>query len=138
MTTEHRRAPRKKITQIHKSGSWGKVEYHHHLECGHIEVRKRSAPTGEIACAWCLRAEVRDKEIKALVGAKPVALLPIDSEFADDELTIERTRATIAARFGVPVDAVDITSGDFNGRLVVRSATIYLSATDVDKLTRHK
>jgi len=81
---------------------------------------------------------MRDKEIKALVGAKPVALLPVDSEFADDELTIERTRATIAARFGVPVDAVDITSGDINGRLVIRSATIFLSANDVDKLTRHK
>lgn len=138
MTTEHRRAPRRKIVSIDKSGSWGNVEYRHHLSCGHIETRKRQAPTGEIACAWCLRAEIKDKEIKSLVGAQPKPLLGIDSEFADDELAIERTRATIAARFGVPGDAVDIASEDINGRLVIKSATIYLSARDVDKLTRLK
>lgn len=138
MTTEHRRAPRRKIERIDKSGSWGKVEYRHHLSCGHIETRKRAAPTDEIACAWCLRAEQKDKEIKSLVGAKPPILLTAESEFVDDEIAIEKARATIAARFGIPVDAVDVASEDFNGRLVIRSATIYLSALDVDKLTRLK
>lgn len=57
--------------------------------------------------------------------------------FFDDELKIERTRAALAAKFGVPLDAIDVISEYISGKLIIRSATIYLSATDVDKLTKN-
>lgn len=136
MTTERRRAPRRKITQIDKTGTWGKVEYRHLLSCGHVETRKRIAPSDEIACTWCLRAEAKEKEIRSLVAAQPRTLITVDSEAMDDEVAIERARSTIAARFGIPVDAVDVASEDFNGRLIIRNATIYLSANDVQKLLK--
>lgn len=133
MATERRNSPRQKIKEIKRIGKWGDVAYHHVLSCGHVEVRKRAASTSEIACTWCLRAREKDKEIKALT--KISFLQTEDQALADDEVRIERKRAALASRFGVPVDAVDIASEDISGKLIIRSATIYLSARDVDNLT---
>lgn len=129
MTTDRRRSPRRKIVRIEKVGKWGSVVYHHHLSCGHLETRKRASSTGEIACPWCLKAEEKDKELKALTRNPTV--LAFDDALADEEIKIERARAAIASRFGVPQDAVDIKSEDVFGSLVIRSATVYLSAQDV-------
>jgi hypothetical protein len=51
---------------------------------------------------------------------------------------IDKKRAALSSRFGVPLDAVDVMSEDINGRLVIKNAVIYLSALDVEKLTRHQ
>jgi hypothetical protein len=136
MTTERRRAPRRKIVRIEKIGKWGSVTYHHHLSCGHMESRKREAPSDEIACPWCLRAEEKDKEIKSLTRAPIV--LAFEDALADEEIKIERTRAALASKFGVPQDAVDVNSEDVMGTLVIRSATIYLSAQDVARATNNQ
>lgn len=133
MTTERRKAPRRKITEIEKTGRWGNVSYLHHLSCGHIESRKRASATSEIACAWCLRAEQKNEEMKALVRVAP--LPQIEPSLADEEVKIEKTRASLAIRFGVPQDAVDISVEDVAGILQIRSATIYLSASDVARAT---
>jgi len=133
MTTERRRSPRRKIIRIEKIGKWGDVTYHHHLSCGHMESRKRASPTNEIACPWCLKAEEKDKELRAMTR-NPV-VLAFDDALADEEIKIERARAAVASRFGVPQDAVDIKSEDVLGLLVIRSATVYLSAQDVARAT---
>jgi len=132
MTSERRRSPRRKIAEIKRVGAWGHVSYHHVLACGHTEIRKRAASTGELACAWCLRAEQKASEIRALVG--PRVIRTEDEALADDEVKIERTRAALATRFSIPVDAVDVLSEDISGQLVIRSATIFLSARDVTRL----
>lgn len=137
MTTERRRAPRRKINEIERVGRWGKVEYHHHLSCGHIESRKRASSTDEIACAWCLRAEEKDKEIKSLTAPKPQSIIyeNMDSRIAAEELKIEKAKSILSARLRIPLEAVDVVAGEFNGELFIRSATIYLSASDVSRLT---
>lgn len=135
MTTDHRKAPRRQILNVTKSGSWGNFAYHHELSCGHIEVRKR-ASTGDIACAWCFRAKQRDAEMKSLVSG-PILLID-EPDLGLEEMKIDKTRATLSSRFGVPLDAVDVMAEDINGKLVIRSAVIYLSALDVEKLTRNK
>ncbi len=132
MTTERRRSPRRKITEIKRVGAWGDVSYHHVLSCGHTEIRKRASSTNELACAWCLRAEQKDSEIRALTRFRPIKTE--DEALADDEVKIERARAALAARFAVPVDAVDVLSEDISGQLIIRSATIFLSAQDVTRL----
>jgi hypothetical protein len=133
MTTERRRAPRKKITSIEKTGRWGHLVYHHKLECGHIDVRKRAATSDEIACMWCLRAEEQDVEIKKMT-APLVQNVFYDDNLAAEETRIEKTRAAIAARIGVPMEAVDISSEDVAGLLVIRSAVVYLSARDIVRI----
>jgi hypothetical protein len=133
MTTDRRRSPRRKIVRIEKIGKWGSVTYHHHLSCGHTESRKRASSTDEIACPWCLKTEAKDKEMKALTRNPTV--IAFDNELADEEIKIERARAAVAGRFGVPQDAVDIKSEDVFGSLIIRSATVYLSAQDVARVT---
>jgi len=134
MTTERRRAPRKKITSIEKVGRWGQVVYNHKLSCGHIDSRKRAATSDEIACMWCLRAEEKDAEIKKL-SAPPVQSVFYDDNLAAEETRIEKTRAALAARIGVPMEAVDVAAEDVNGLLVIRSAVLYLSARDINRIT---
>lgn len=135
MTTDHRKAPRRQILNVTKSGSWGNVAYHHELSCGHTEIRKRAA-TGDIACAWCFRAKQRDAEMKSLVRG-PI-LLTDEPDLGLEEMRIDKTRATLSSRFGIPLDAVDVMAEDINGKLVIKNAVIYLSALDVEKLTRNK
>jgi hypothetical protein len=111
MTTERRKAPRRAIVSIEKIGAWGQLTYQHKLSCGHIDVRKRKASSSDIACMWCLRA--KEKQV---------------------ETRIEKTRAAIASRIGVPMEAVDVASEDINGQLVIRSAVVYLSSRDVIRI----
>jgi len=133
MTTEHRRAPRRKVVSIDKVGKWGQVEYLHALECGHTESRKRVARTDEIACAWCLRTESRDDDIRSL--GTPLTAYDDGPSLVDEEIKIEKIRSILAARFGVPVDAVGLSVEDAAGSLVVKNCVIYLSSSDVARLT---
>lgn len=134
MTTERRRAPRRKITSIEKIGRWGQLSYHHKLSCGHVDIRKRAATSDEIACMWCLRAEEKEVELKKLT-TPPVQSVFYDDNLAAEETRIEKTRAAIAARIGVPMEAVDIASEDVGGLLVIRSAVVYLSARDINRIS---
>jgi len=136
MTTERRKSPRRQVLRIEKVGSWGNVLYHHHLECGHVEIRNRVAPAQQIACAWCFRANEKDKEIKKLI--RPTNISISENNIVDDEIRIEQSRAAIASRFAVPLDAVDISSEDYAGQLIIRGATIYLSPEDVDRISRNR
>lgn len=135
MTTERRKAPRKKIKYVQKIGSWGKYEYIHHLVCGHTESRKRKSPTSEIACVICLKTEEKKQEIRALSRTSPL-IIGNEDYLVDEELKIERARGLLGAKFGIPLDAVDILSEYFDGKLIIKSAIIYLSSQDVDKLTK--
>lgn len=134
MTTERRRAPRRRVVSIEKTGRWGNVVYSHTLSCGHKDVRKRAASSSEISCIWCLRAEERDKEIKALASPLKSNVF-YDDNLADEEIKIEKTRAALAAKLGVPMEAIDISVEDSAGSLFIRSAIIYLSARDVARIT---
>lgn len=134
MTTERRRAPRRKIVSIEKIGRWGQLTYNHTLSCGHVDVRKRAASSDEIACMWCLRAEEKEVEIKQL-APPPAQSVFYEDNLAEEETRIEKTRAAIAARIGVPMEAIDIAAEDVGGTLVIRSAVVYLSARDVSRIS---
>lgn len=134
MTTERRRAPRRKIVSIEKTGRWGQLVYNHKLSCGHIDTRKRAASSDEIACMWCLRAEEKETELKAL-SLPPIKSVFYEDNLAEEETRIEKTRAAIAARIGVPMEAVDIAAEDIAGTLVIRSAVVYLSARDIGRIS---
>jgi hypothetical protein len=136
MSTEHRRAPRRKVTEVTKTGSWGQVRYLHKLSCGHVESRARASSTESLACAWCLRAEEKSSEIKALSSSVYVFSEEEEQSLTDFEMTLERTRSGIASRFGIPLDAVDISVRDVDGKFVIKSAVVFLSSHDVARISK--
>jgi hypothetical protein len=133
-STEHRRAPRKSVVEIRKVGSWGNIVYHHVLECGHIEKKPRASTSPKLACAWCLRAEEVEKSLTMLALPSNRAVID-DEDSASVETSIMSAQATIAARLGINTDAVDIVLHDVNGTLEIKYATVFLSASEVRKIT---
>lgn len=139
MTTEHRKAPRRDVVEISREGAWGRVKYKHLLSCGHIEIRARASNTPKLACAWCLRAEAKDEEIKALTsGVQQIDTSDINQKLASEEIDISRTKAAIATRFNIPIEAIDVVVADINGNLVIQHALLFLSASDVARLSRNQ
>jgi hypothetical protein len=136
MTTEHRKAPRRDVVDISREGAWGKVKYKHLLSCGHTEVRQRAASTPKLACAWCLRALDKDVEMKALVRGPSTDQDDIDSRIAKEEINISRMKASIASKFNIPLDAIDIVANDVDGKLQVKHALLFLSSSDVARLSQ--
>jgi hypothetical protein len=139
MTTEHRKAPRRDVVEISREGAWGRVKYKHLLSCGHTEVRPRAATSPKLACAWCLRAEAKNEEIKALgAGIQQIDASDINRKLATEEIDISRTKAIIATRFQIPIEAIDVVATDVNGNLVIQHALLFLSAADVARLSRNQ
>lgn len=139
MTTEHRKAPRRDVVEISREGAWGRVKYKHLLSCGHIETRPRAASTPKLACAWCLRAESKNEELKALTsGIQLIDTSDINQKLANEEIDISRTKAIIASRFQIPIEAIDVVVSDVNGNLVIQHALLFLSGADVTRLSTSK
>ncbi len=139
MTTEHRKAPRRDVVEISREGAWGRVKYKHLLSCGHTEIRPRAATTPKLACAWCLKAEAKNQEMKALgAGVQTIQIDDINEKLAAEEIDISRTKAIIATRFQIPIEAIDVVATDVNGNLVIQHALLFLSASDVARLSRNQ
>jgi hypothetical protein len=139
VTTEHRKAPRRDVVEISREGAWGRVKYKHLLSCGHTEIRPRAATTPKLACAWCLKAEAKNQEMKALgAGVQTIQIDDINEKLAAEEIDISRTKAIIATRFQIPIEAIDVVATDVNGNLVIQHALLFLSASDVARLSRNQ
>lgn len=136
-------APRQQIVEINRVGSWGRVEYHHLLDCGHTEIRKRAASTKTLACPGCVLAakheaqQSREQKLMELMDPADDLLDLIGSEMAASERTAAQVRAGLSARLGVPPEAVDVaTDVDDEGRMRVSYAVILLSVDEIARLIR--
>ena len=138
MTTDHRKAPRRKVERIERVGAWGKVKYNHHLACGHVERRTRASQAPVIGCVWCLKATEMEVELVAATSAKPrVTAIDYDVELRKNEIEVAQVRAALAKTLGVPAEAVDIVVAEQEAtQLVITSAVIFLTAADVLRITR--
>ena len=117
-----RNAPRNKVVAIRKTGGWGKVQWQHELDCGHIEVRKRKAAGSALACSHCLRKKQ---------GIDPF----LDIQEVDDwlmaETEIEDVRRRLGNSLQVPPDLVTVVpEGDGF------KATVILPPSLVERLLR--
>ena len=143
MKINKKSAPQQTVVEIIKTGGWGNVEYHHKLDCGHTEVRKRYAPTNVISCTGCVKAQMAEDTL-AQLSAKPAVFV----DFADihDELTNEiasyeqdlgRTKASLAAALGVTVSDVEliVTEND-NGELSISQAMVFLGPSSINNLIK--
>lgn len=106
-----RSAPRRQVLEIWKTGDYGTTIWHHRLECGHVEERKRRRPSDEIGCVRCEMGEGLERL------TAPGAPDPADSVDLDAAVL----RAHLASGLGVPLDAVSIqmSGGRLVGALVV-------------------
>lgn len=92
-----RSAPQRQVLTIVKSGSYGAVTWRHYLACGHVEVRKRKAPSDMIACAAC--------------AGVPQAALPPErvAQFRRSDNEARRMQDMVARKFSVPASQVWVT-----------------------------
>lgn len=128
MATNRATAPKLTVTRVDRVGAWGSVSYHHVLECGHIEVRRRCAKVGDkIACTRCLDVVQRRTALAepALAGQA----FPSDEEVAAELTQEARIRANVAGMLGIPADTIDVAL------LPTRRITIFLSAQEVARLS---
>lgn len=132
MTTEHRKSPRKKVISVKKVGAWGDVSYEHLLSCGHVETRPRKASTKALACAWCFKSVSMGKQMLQLGSATSY----MEEDSSSEEFRINSIRASIAAKFNVSLDSVDVVSAFENQELKIQYATVFLSSIDVGKITK--
>jgi len=140
MDVNKKSAPQKQVIEIVRVGQWGKVEYQHVLECGHVEIRKRPSKTDKIACAWCVVASEKQRELKTLtIVPPPVTEEPWDfyDDVAVDEIRLAQTRSALAHAIGCPQEAVEIVSSvDEEGNLTVNYVSIFLDFGQAEQIIR--
>jgi hypothetical protein len=132
VTTEHRKSPRKKVISVKRVGAWGDVSYEHLLSCGHVETRPRKASTKALACAWCFKSLNMGKQLLQLGSGTAY----IEEDSSSDESRINSIKASIAARFSVSLESVDVVSTLENSELKIQYATVFLSSVDVGRITK--
>jgi hypothetical protein len=132
VTTEHRKSPRKKVISVKKVGAWGDVSYEHLLSCGHVETRPRKASTKALACAWCFKSVNMGKQMLQLGSGTSY----IEEDSSSEEFRINSIKASIAAKFNVSLDSVDVVSAFENQELKIQYATVFLSSLDVGRITK--
>lgn len=128
MATGRGSAPKLTVTRVDRLGPWGSVSYHHVLECGHIEVRRRCAKVGDkIACARCQDVVRRRTALAETTVASQV--FESDEDVAAEMTQEARIKANVASLLGIPADTIDVAIHP------ARRITIFLSAQEVARLS---
>lgn len=117
-----RSAPRQAIVRIDRVGPWGRVEYHHVLGCGHVEVRKRASRAPVVACGGCVLAETHQAR---RLGPEAGSTNTEVGEFVDydaEQVTLELQGAVATARLatfvGVDTDDVEVRMSPDGGSIL--------------------
>lgn len=135
MEFNRKKAPQQRIVEIIKSGEWGKVQYLHKLECGHMETRKRALTTDRISCLGCVRAEEAENILTTL--ARPTIIsAPIEDTWSDEiaeeiahtEQEIGFLRAGIARYLDIPSEAVDVVMEQTDTGIELSYVVIFVDA----------
>lgn len=121
-------APKMSVISVDRVGPWGSVSYHHVLDCGHIEVRRRCSKVGDkIACTRCHEIIQRRSALADLASTSQA--FQSDADVAIEMTQEARIKANIAAMLGVPIDTVDVSLHP------ARRVTIFLSPAEVARLS---
>jgi len=142
-----KKAPQRSVREINRVGNWGRVEYHHVLECGHNEIRKRVAPAGKVACTSCALAAQMEDHVQEVVitardgrivqGIDAADIIGSESYRLSGEIDVSRAQSALATHLGIPREAVDVVSEvDENGALKITYAVIFMDASQIDMIIR--
>ncbi len=111
-------------------GPWGAVYYHHLLECGHTESRRRCSKVGErIACIRCQeivehRSAIADRTV---LSQEPDSDIDVAAGMSQES----RIKANIASMLGIPAETIDVALSP------TRRIIIFLSPSEVARLSEH-
>lgn len=118
------RAPRRSVVRAERTGnSYGTTWWHHHLECGHIERRKRRAPAPSVGCLACAANQLLDG------NSTEVGDLWATVEVAGAHLVAE-----VASALRIPPEAIRPDIRMTGGDPVLHGAVVTLSANDLNRL----
>jgi hypothetical protein len=142
-----KKAPQRLVKEINRVGNWGRVEYHHVLECGHTEIRKRTAPADKVACSSCALAsqmQEHTKEVsitardgRIIEGIDAADIIGTESYHLSSEINVSRAQSALSAHLGIPREAVDVVSEiDENGVLKITYAVIFVDASQIELIIR--
>lgn len=125
--------PLRRVMEIAKFGNWGNIRYKHLLECGHSEVLPRASRAKELACSACGEPprEKRPDTIGGFDHLLPPTILDFSDQASQDEVEVKKLQAHVASLLGIHPESISIISSDAGGRLIVKSAYIFLSAADL-------
>ena len=118
------------VMGVSRIGPWGSVFYHHLLECGHTESRRRCAKVGErIACIRCQeivehRSTLSDRVISS---QEPDSDVDVAAGMSQES----RIRANIASILGIPAETIDVAL------YPTRTVMIFLSPSEVARLSEN-
>lgn len=131
-------APQHDILEIKRVGEWGKLEYHHRLSCGHTEIRKRPSKAPKIACAWCVIASDKQRELKALTIIQPPIVEEVWDFYDDtvvDEVRLANLRSGVAYALGCSQENIEVVASiDDDGNLRVNYVSVFLDYEQAQKL----
>ena len=130
MTTKRAIAPKMAVISVGRIGPWGSVYYHHLLECGHTESRRRCSKVGDrIACVRC--QEIVEHR-STLAGQSTQNQEPdSDVDVAAGMTQESRIRANIASMLGIPAETIDVAL------FPTRRVMIFLSPSEVARLSEN-
>lgn len=118
------------VMSVGRVGPWGSVYYHHLLECGHTESRRRCSKVGDrIACIKC-------QEIVEHRSALADRIVPSQESDSDEAVAAgmsqeSRIKANIASMLGIPAETIDVELHS------TRRITIFLSPLEVARLSEN-
>lgn len=142
-----KKAPQKAVKEVNRIGNWGRVEYHHILECGHVEIRKRVAPAGKVACTSCALASKMEDHVQEVIitsrdgriveGIDAADIIGTESYQLSSEISVSRAQSALSSHLGIPYEAVDVVSEiDENGALKITYAVIFMDASQIELIMR--
>ena len=130
MATKRAIAPKMAVISVGRIGPWGSVYYHHLLECGHTESRRRCAKVGDrIACIRCQEIVERRSVLADIVPQSQES--DSDEAIAAGMTQESRIKANIASMLGIPVDTIDISLHP------TRQIIIFLSPQEAARLSEN-
>lgn len=130
MATKRATAPKMAVMSVGRIGPWGSVYYHHLLECGHTESRRRCAKVGDrIACIRCQEIVERRSVLADLVVKTQES--DSDEAVAAGMTQESRIKANIASMLGIPADTIDVALHP------TRQIIIFLSPQEVTRLSEN-
>ena len=138
-----KKAPRRQVVDVERTGDWGEIVYKHNLTCGHSEFRKRKSPKTHIACSGCLRASGFEETLRVVQPRiEPIETPPLMPEWtmieetASAEADIERLRAAVASHLGISPDSVDVVTSQQTSNVEVSYVLAFIEATAAFRILR--
>lgn len=113
-------------------GGYGTTRYHHTLECGHTEVRRRPASAPTLGCLRCAETARLEQMLVDLADTPDTPdLVSVDASI---EVEIARLRAGLAGMLLIDLDDVSMQVSVDGSTTRLQGAYVWVSADSLKAL----